>query len=85
MGEAVGGLPQGHERPGVVGPLALQPDVLFLDHVDALTDPGGDPDAHAALPRAFDAVAASVTIEAVSIIQPAIQAVVRFPRRLVQL
>ena len=31
-----------------------KPDVLFLDRVEALTDPGADPDARAALARALD-------------------------------
>ncbi len=42
-----------------------RPDVLFLDRVEALTEPGADPDARAALARTLDAVSASGTTAAV--------------------
>jgi len=42
-----------------------KPDVLFLDHVEALTDPGADPDARAALARTLDEVVAGRTTAAV--------------------
>ena len=42
-----------------------KPDVLFLDHLDVLIDPGSDPDARAALARTFDAIAAGGTSAAV--------------------
>jgi len=42
-----------------------RPDVLFLDRVEALTDPGADPDARAALARALDEVVAGGTTAAV--------------------
>ena len=64
-----------------------KPDVLFLDHVDALTDPGGDPDARAALARTFDAVAASGTTAAVVAAsdRPALETLLRGPRRVLDL
>ncbi|MGI3784676.1 MAG: efflux RND transporter permease subunit [Janthinobacterium lividum] len=42
-----------------------RPDVVFLDRVDAVADPGSDPDARAALARTFDAIAADGTAAAV--------------------
>jgi RND superfamily putative drug exporter len=76
------------DLPRVLAELArTKPDVLFLDHVDALTDPGGDPDARAALARTFDAVAASGTSAAVVAAsdRSALETLLRGPSRVLDL
>ena len=62
-------------------------DHVELDHVDALTDPGGDPDARAALARTFDAVAAGGTTAAVVAAsdRSALETLLRGPSRVLDL
>ena len=64
-----------------------KPDVLFLDHLDALTDPGGDADARVALARTFDAIAADGTAAAVvaATDRSALETLLRGPRRVLDL
>ena len=64
-----------------------KPDVLFLDRLDVLTDPGADPDARAALARAFDTVAAEGTAAAVVAVadRNALETLLRGPSRVLDL
>jgi RND superfamily putative drug exporter len=64
-----------------------KPDVLFLDRLDVLTDPGGDPDARAALARTFDAVGADGTAAAVVAVadRSSLKTLLRGPSRVLDL
>ncbi|RYZ32259.1 MAG: MMPL family transporter, partial [Propionibacteriaceae bacterium] len=64
-----------------------RPDVVFLDRVDALTDPGGDPDARAALARTFDAIATDGTAAAVVAVadRSALETLLRSPGQVLDL
>ncbi|GAA3566587.1 MMPL family transporter [Microlunatus spumicola] len=64
-----------------------KPDVLFLDRLDVLTDPGADPDARAALARTFDAVAAEGTAAAVVAVadRTTLETLLRGPSRVLDL
>jgi RND superfamily putative drug exporter len=64
-----------------------KPDVVFLDRVDVLTDPGSDPDARAALARTFDAVAADGTSAAVVAVtdRSTLETLLRGPSRVLDL
>jgi len=63
------------------------PDVVFLDRVGVLTDPGSDPDARAALARTFDAIAADGTSAAVVAVadRTALETLLRGPSRVLDL
>jgi RND superfamily putative drug exporter len=64
-----------------------KPDVVFLDRVDVLSDPGSDPDARAALARTFDAVAADGTSAVVVAVadRSALETLLRGPSRVLDL